>query len=154
MNILFICKYNVFRSRVAEEYFKKINKNKKIKVISRGIIMGGEGDKEQKDIPKKMIGADITKRKPMALTLQDLKKSDLIVVVADDIPKIIFNYQLIPIKNKVRIWNIKDEQKRNTRNIKGIVLIIKSKVDNLVNELEGKRWIYYLYVDIIGLEAE
>jgi len=101
--------------------------------------MGGEGDKEQKDIPKKMIGADITKRKPMALTLQDLKKSDLIVVVADDIPKIIFNYQLIPIKNKVRIWNIKDEQKRNTRNIKGIVLIIKSKVDNLVNELEGKR---------------
>jgi len=139
MNILFICKYNVFRSRVAEEYFKKVNKNRKIRAISRGIIMGGEGDKEQKDIPKKLLGVDITKRKPMPLTLQELIKSNLIVVAANDIPKIIFDYQLMPIKSKVRIWNIKDEQKRSTRNIKAIVLIIKTKVDNLVNELEKRK---------------
>ncbi len=30
MNIIFVCKYNRFRSRVAEAYFKKINKDKNI----------------------------------------------------------------------------------------------------------------------------
>ena len=40
MNILFVCRYNRFRSRTAEAYFKKINKNKKIKVKSAGIFKG------------------------------------------------------------------------------------------------------------------
>ena len=40
MKILFICKYNRFRSRVAAAYFKKINKNSKIKVESAGKDMG------------------------------------------------------------------------------------------------------------------
>ena len=39
-SILFVCKYNRFRSRVAEAYFKKINKNKNISVKSAGIIKG------------------------------------------------------------------------------------------------------------------
>ena len=101
--------------------------------------MGGYYDKEQRDIPKKLLGIDITKRKPMPLKLQDLIESDLIIVVANDIPKIIFNYQLMPIKEKVRIWNIKDEQKRNTRNIKAIVLVIKSKVDKFNKDLEARK---------------
>lgn len=138
-NILFICKYNAFRSRVAEEHFKKINKNPKINVISRGLIIGGNSDKEQRDISKKLLGINIAKRNPMPLKLDELIKSDLIVIVANDIPKIIFNYQLIPIKNKVIIWKIKDEQKRNTKNINQIILNIQKKVDDLNKKLENKK---------------
>jgi len=36
--IIFICRGNVFRSRIAENYFKKKNKNKNIKVISGGVM--------------------------------------------------------------------------------------------------------------------
>jgi protein-tyrosine-phosphatase len=35
MNILFACKHNRLRSKVAEALFRKYNKNKKIKVKSR-----------------------------------------------------------------------------------------------------------------------
>jgi len=38
INILFICKHNLFRSQVAENFFNKLNKNKKYKSDSAGII--------------------------------------------------------------------------------------------------------------------
>lgn len=66
MKILFICKYNAFRSRVAEEYFNKINRNKKITTLSRGIIMGGDSDPDQKTISKKLLGINIGKEKTIA----------------------------------------------------------------------------------------
>ncbi|MEK6840924.1 MAG: hypothetical protein AABX79_03145, partial [Nanoarchaeota archaeon] len=60
MKILFVCKYNAFRSRVAEEYFNKVISDKKIKgvnVISRGIIIGQDSDSEQRRISKSLLGA-------------------------------------------------------------------------------------------------
>jgi len=139
MKILFICKYNAFRSRIAEEYFNKINKNRKIKVFGRGIIMGGNSDNKQRQISKQLLGINIAKRKPIPLTLQNLIESDLIVVVANDIPMIIFNYQLKSIKDKVIIWKIKDEQKMNTKNIKRIILEIKRKIEDLNIKLEARK---------------
>ena len=117
MKILFICKYNAFRSRVAEEYFKKINKNSKIKTLSRGFIMGGGSDKEQRAISNKVLGINIAKREPIPVKIKELVEADLIVVVANDIPKIMFNFSLAPLQKKVVIWKIKDEQKRNKSNI-------------------------------------
>jgi len=131
MKIIFICKYNAFRSRVAEEYFNKINKNKKIKVISRGIIMGGDSDNEQRQISNKLLGINIAKRKPLPITLPELIESDLIIVVANDVPKVIFDYQNVNLQKKLIIWKIKDEQKRNKSNINNIVLKIKERVENL-----------------------
>ena len=142
MKILFVCKYNAFRSRVAEEYFNKVISDKKIKgvnVISRGIIIGQDSDSEQRRISKSLLGANIGKRKPIPLTYQDMKDSDMIIVVADDIPRIVFNYPLPSIQKKIVMWSIKDEQDLNKENIKNIVLKIKGKVDSLVQKLEGKR---------------
>ncbi len=135
MNILFICKYNAFRSRIAEEYFRKINRNPKIKTASRGFIMGGNSDADQRGIAKNLLGVNIAKRKPMPITLQKLKEADLIVVVANDIPVIMFNYTLVNLTKKILIWKIKDEQKRNKNNIKNIVLQIKKKVEKLNKEM-------------------
>jgi protein-tyrosine-phosphatase len=138
MKILFICKYNAFRSRITEEYFKKINKNKKIQAISRGFIMDGNADNEQVKLAKNILGINIAKRKPLPITLQDLIKADLIIVVANDVPKIMFNYGLISLKNKIIFWKVKDEQKRNKKNIKNIIFQIKERVENLNETLEKK----------------
>ena len=139
MKILFICKYNAFRSRVAEEYFKKINQNNKIEGISRGFIMGGDSDKEQRKISQELLGINIAKRKPLPIKIKELVESDLIIVVANDIPKIMFNYALVPLYKKLIIWKIKDEQKRNRNNIKKIVLAIKKKVEKLNKKLEKRK---------------
>jgi protein-tyrosine-phosphatase len=138
MKLIFICKYNAFRSRVAEEYFNKINKNKKIKVISRGFIMGGGSDKEQRQISNKLLGINIAKRKPLPITLPELIETDLIIVVANDIPKKMFDYHNVNLQKKLVIWKIKDEQKRNKRNINNIVLKIKRRVDKLNKKLTKK----------------
>ena len=135
MKILFICKYNAFRSRIAEGYFNKINANGKIKAFSRGIIMGGNSDSVQRQIAKSLLGINIAKRKPLPLTFQDMMDANLIIVVANDIPKIIFNYPLPSIQKKLTIWNVKDEQNMNQANIRKIILTIKRKVDNLSKKL-------------------
>ncbi len=139
MKLLFVCKYNAFRSRVAEEYFKKISRNPEIKTKSRGIIMGGDSDSEQRRIARELLGVDIAKRKPLPLTIKDMKEADKIIVVADDVPMIIFNYSRANIRKKVIIWKIRDEQKRNKKNIKKIVLSIKRKVEGLNKMLKDRK---------------
>lgn len=139
MKILFVCKYNAFRSRVAEEYFNKVRIKKTMNTISRGIIMGGNSDNVQRRIAKSLLGINISKRKPLPLNLQDMRNADLIIVVADDIPKIVFNYPLPSIQKKFVIWAVKDEQGMNEENIKNIILKIKRKVDDLVKKLERRK---------------
>jgi len=39
MKILFVCKHNRFRSKVAEAFFNKLKKNKKIKAESAGLVL-------------------------------------------------------------------------------------------------------------------
>jgi protein-tyrosine-phosphatase len=127
--IIFICKYNVFRSKVAEAYFKKTNQDKTITAISRGFVMGGKADKIQKKVARK-LGVEL-KEGSKPVNLQELIDAGKIIVVANDIPKIMFNYWLKPIKKKVVIWKIKDEQRMNKKNIEKIVKKIKSKVIKL-----------------------
>jgi protein-tyrosine-phosphatase len=97
--------------------------------------MGGNSDKEQRQISSKLLGINIAKRKPLPITLPELIEADLIIVVANDIPKKMFNYQNINLQKKLIIWKIKDEQKRNKRNINNIVFKIKERVENLKETL-------------------
>lgn len=138
MKLLFICKYNVFRSRISEEYFRKINRNRKIEVLSRGIIMGGKPDDEQIEIPRKILGVQINKRKPIPIAKKDLQEADLIIIVADDVPKLLFNYHSGTLYEKIRVWKLKDETHGNKKNIQRITLEIKDKIEKLVRELNFK----------------
>ncbi len=135
--IIFVCKHNVFRSRIAEEYFKKINKNPNVEAVSRGLVMGGNSDAEQREISKKLLNVDIAKRGPIPLNFGEMARADSIFVVANDIPGIIFDYQKIKIQAKVIIWKIPDEQRRNKKNITRIVLMIKRKVEELNKNLKS-----------------
>jgi len=98
--------------------------------------MGTHSDKEQRDIAKEMLGINIAKRNGLPLKKTDLKEADKIIVVANDIPRVLFNYQALNLQPKVEMWNIKDEQRKNKKNIRKIILQIKERVDRLNNNLK------------------
>ncbi len=135
MKILFICKHNKFRSKVAEAYFNKINKNKKIRAISAGIIKG--------DLPFEGIEVEVAKKfnlvfkgNPKSVSTELLRSVDKVIIVADDVPKKLFNYDFL--KGRVIIWRISDFFGRGGKVlIEKIIKRIIKKVDKLHKELGG-----------------
>ena len=133
MNILFICRHNRFRSRVAEAYFNKINKNKKNKAKSAGLFIGKYPlSKLQVSIAKE-LGISIN-GKPKPISTDLLKQQDIVVIVANDVPVKIFRYP--EMKYKILNWKIKDEYNGNKKNIRNIIKSIMKKVDNFVKTLK------------------
>ena len=135
IRILFVCKYNRFRSRIAEAYFKKINKNKKYIAESAGVIQGflpldKNEVKAAKDFGISILG------KPRAMTMDLLKKQDIIVVVANDVPKEIFSYKWY--KDKVRIMKIKDV--KDNDKLENIRKVIKTIIKNLDKFTKQLKW--------------
>ena len=132
-SILFVCKYNKFRSRVAEAYFKKINKNKNISVKSAGLIQGNPIKKLEKLISKNM-GITISGN-PKIMSSKQLSKIDIIIIVANDVPKEIFKYKGKYIQ-KLVVWKIKDNLNDKPKEVEKIIKQIMKKVDSLVEELK------------------
>ena len=133
MNILFVCKYNRFRSKVAEGYFNQINKNPSLKGESAGIIEGNPIDKTQKAVAKK-LGVNL-KGKPRGISAKLLKWQNMIVIVANDVPPALFKDNERYGK-KLVIWEVPDAKEDNEEEIKRIVNSIKNKVEALVEELK------------------
>ncbi|MFA7708040.1 MAG: hypothetical protein WCX73_03760 [Candidatus Pacearchaeota archaeon] len=140
LNILFICKYNRFRSKFAESYFKKINKNKNINVESAGIIQVDKPltpvEKERNDYIKKTFGIFLS---PISRGIKAslLEKQDKIIIVADDVPKIIFTNK--GWKDKVKVCKIKDESAADKKNVNKLSNLIIKRVNQLVKDLEQRR---------------
>ena len=135
--ILFVCKYNRFRSRTAEAYFNKINKNKNYRAESAGVIKGFLPlDKTQVRVGKE-YGFSIL-GKPRTMDMEMLRNFDKIIIVANDVPKEIFSYWWY--KDKVIKWEIPDvvTGKSVELNKKSIKMIMK-KVDALVKDLEKEK---------------
>lgn len=134
VNILFVCKYNRFRSRIAKAYFDKINKNRNFKSDSAGVIKGKPIDKKEAFFAKR-YGLDISGN-TKGLSADILSKTDILVIVADDVPKTIFKLRgRYPMK--VISWKIKDEY-HSLHPV--IIKEIVKKVNLLVKTLEnGKR---------------
>lgn len=133
MKILFICKFNRFRSKVAETIFKKINKNSKNKVKSAGIIRGRPLDKTQMEVAKK-LGYPINS-KPKGLTSEMLIWHDLAVIVADDVPKDIFKDNKKYGKG-LEVWKINDVYSNNKKDIEKVIKQIEKKVEEIVERLK------------------
>ena len=138
--ILFVCKHNRFRSRVAEAFFNKINKNKKYVGKSAGVINGGYPlNKNQIDVARE-FGITID-GKPQGISLYLLKKQNILVIVADDVPMGLFNtknYRKEGYIKKIISWKINDtiNGKENSKEeIRKIIKIIENKVKGLVEEL-------------------
>jgi protein-tyrosine-phosphatase len=137
MRILFVCKYNRFRSQVAEQLFKKYNKNKNLKINSAGIFKGRYPLNTVLTKLVKKFGINVNKR-PECLTEEDQKKPDLIIIIAKEIPRSLFKYEGRYIQ-KIETWNMEDEFLDNKNKIEGIIKSIKLKVKKLVKKLENEK---------------
>lgn len=104
MKILFICRFNRFRSVLAEGLFKKLNKNKKHKAKSAGLIKGSQIDKNTKQIAKDLKIK--IKAKPQTLSSKILAWQDMIVIIADNVSLDLFEHQKY-IK-KMKVYKIHD----------------------------------------------
>ena len=84
MNVLFICKYNAGRSRMAEAIFNRLSK--KNRATSAGISPYPRHARTDKGIMASSlvlneIGIRLQKRKPKAVTKQDVERAGLVVVL-------------------------------------------------------------------------
>ena len=134
MNILFICKYNRFRSKIAEAFFNKLNKNKNHKAKSAGIIRGSPISKEIIDSAKDF--GIVIKSKPKGLTTKLLKWQDMAIIVGDDIPKQIFKDNK-KYDKKLIVWKIPDTASNKKKDIKKIILQIKIKIIQLIKRTKS-----------------
>jgi len=133
-NILFVCKQNRLRSRIADAYFNKINKNKKIKTQSAGIFKGRPVNKKAIKILKK-IGLNIS-GETKGISTELLRKQDLVVIVADNVPKSLFDERHI---KKVIVWEIPDAKEGDLKTIME-TLKLMINVRRLVKSLKKKTW--------------
>jgi len=125
MKILFVCKHNRFRSQIAESYFNKINRNKGIKAYSAGVFIGTSIAKSVKQVGKK-LGIKIS-GKPKGISEKLLKKIDLLVIVANDIPEQLFEGKA----RKIMVWKIRDTMQSNLCEIEEISRMIMKRVEEL-----------------------
>jgi protein-tyrosine-phosphatase len=132
MRVLFICKHNRFRSKVAEALFKKYNKNKQIKAESAGIDLDYILVAENVIEALKEFGINKVNRKPRKISKELINNSDLIVIVANNINKNMFkNY-----KKKIIVWKISDTNQDNYKGILKRTKLIEKRIKNLVSMLK------------------
>lgn len=135
LRILFVCRYNRFRSRVALAYFNKINKNKNIKAKSAGLIKGMKTRGRGIEIAiSKSIGLNI-KGKTQGLTSELMKWQNVTVIVANDVPPQVFDRNK-EYGKKVIVWKIKDISREKGRMEEDVINDIIKKVDEFNKKLE------------------
>ncbi|MEK6917955.1 MAG: hypothetical protein AABW51_03325 [Nanoarchaeota archaeon] len=131
--IIFVCRHNKFRSKVAEAMFNKLNKNKNIKAESAGLFV----DSAHLFIEPIVLG-EIGRRgynivgSPRQLTRELAEKFDKIIIVADDIDKEFF----FDFKGKVMQWNISDCDPSDVVCIEDTIDDIEKRVEDFVSSLE------------------
>lgn len=138
-HILFVCKFNNTRSQIAAFLFNKLNKNKGWKADSAGLIGGRASYRVLKDISvlKKNHKMKFTKKK--TLTQKPLFSSDMIIIVADDVPLEIFSSQ---IKHGIKIiqWLVKDgwkyKDKTRVERLERVYLDIEKRIKKLIKQLK------------------
>lgn len=135
MKLLFICRHNRFRSKVAEAIFNKLNKNKKIIAESAGIIIDEVRPYVAENVIKimKKKAYEIKNKKSRQITSDRINNYDLLVIVADNIDKEFFKESF---KGKIIWWKIKDCDEKDIEGIRKRVGEIEGKIRELVEELK------------------
>lgn len=132
MNLLFICKANRFRSRVAEAIFNHYNKNKKIEVKSAGVKL----DPIRPYVAKIVIdilnkkGIKMNDEKSKSVDENLIKLVDKIVIVADNVDPSLFPNE------KIIVWKIEDADESEVEKVKIIIDKIEGKVKDFLKTLK------------------
>ncbi|MFH1211724.1 MAG: low molecular weight phosphatase family protein [Candidatus Woesearchaeota archaeon] len=133
MNILFVCKYNRYRSRIAEAYFKKVNKDNKIRVKSAGLTPGRNLTMEVISAAKQN-GLKL-RGKPKPASQRLLEWADKIIIVADNIPPQIFGEERLEGKEVIQL-HINDLPKNSLEQRIEHIKVICSKIDELMKSMK------------------
>jgi protein-tyrosine-phosphatase len=132
----------MFRSKVAEAYFNMLNKNKNYKASGAGPFRGYM-PLDKKDVAAaRKFGIKI-KGRPRGISVDLLRKQDIIVNVANDVPSNLFDVKRGYMKKNVKVisWSVRDTSGSITNNnIEEIVKKIMKKVEKFVKELEKGKW--------------
>jgi len=131
--ILFVCRYNRFRSVLAEAFFNKYNKDKSIVAKSAAPIKGKPLDDNIKKIAKEFKVK--IKDKPHGLTSTLMKWQNITIVVADDVPKKLFDKNRIYGKRVIH-WHIPDVRGGGIERMRKITKMINKKVIELIKNLK------------------
>ena len=135
MNVLFVCKYNRFRSKIAEYVFNKNNLNRKIKARGAGVIAGYYPLDNVEVKAAEELGFEL-KGRPQELTRELIKWADKVVIVADDVPSWIFEDNK-NFKGKLERWNVPDLHNHSKERAKEIILEIEKKVRDFIKTLDS-----------------
>jgi len=137
VNLLFICRYNRFRSQVAEAYFKKINKNKKYKTQGAGLIQGRPESAGQIRVAKE-FGLDI-RGKPQGISQKLLKWYDIALIMADDFPERNIFRDAKRDGKKVICLKVRDGKEGNEKSGRKVIRKIIKKVNSFNRKLEARK---------------
>lgn len=128
MKVLFICKYNRFRSKVAESIFNKLNKNLENEAKSAGLV-GGLPISDNIIKVCKEEGLEV-KNPPRGLTHQLNMWADKIIIIEDRVSPDIFDEERVNDGKEIIQWKIKDTRKGDSD--------IREKRVKLIEEIRGK----------------
>lgn len=131
--ILFVCRYNRFRSVLAEAFFNKYNKNKLITAKSAAPIRGTPLSDNVKKLAKEFKVK--IKSKPHGLTSKLMKWQNITIIVADDVHEGLFDKNKSYGK-KVIAWHIPDVKDNNIKSMRKITRMIKKRVIKLIKDSE------------------
>jgi len=136
MRILFICKYNRFRSKVAEALFNKYNKDKNIEVKSAGTKIDITHPNVSQTITTELKSrkAKVTTHTPIMFDDSLLEWADKIIVAADDVHQDLFPKWAL---QKAEFWAIPDCHQSDTKCITDSANLIDDKIKQLIKKLNA-----------------
>jgi protein-tyrosine-phosphatase len=130
--ILFVCKYNRFRSKIAEAFFKKYYPGNEYSVMSSGVLPGHYPLEKNQIIAAKKFGIRLSGR-PKPTTTDLLRKIDMMIIVADDVPVDLFNNA--HFGRREERWEIRDNTLETKKTAEEVILEIEQHVKKFVREL-------------------
>ncbi len=130
LKVLFVCRYNRFRSKVGEVFLKRMA-GERVDVRSRGFTLDESRPyvAENVKIALKENGIDKVDNTPRRLQEDDIKWADKIIVDANDVPLDGFP------KNKTEVWPVEDCSQDDLPKIREITGKIKRDVEGFIGRL-------------------
>ena len=134
MKILFICKYNKLRSKIAECLFNYYNKNSTNEAKSAGIridiVSPYMVERAKKLLEQRGVKVENANESSVLVNDYLIKWADKIIIVADDVPSDIFP------KDKIERWDIEDVPDENAKKISIKFVEIDDKVKELIERIK------------------
>lgn len=127
MNILFICKHNRFRSKVAEALFKKYASKDNVKSAGMKLDIGFPYVAPVVKEVLKEYGIKHVEDKPQLINKQLIGWAEKIIVVADDVSPDNFP------RDKIEVWSIQDCHQDDEEGIRFRVNDIEKRIKKIVS---------------------